>query len=61
MTKLSMRAQDALRRLQTIREQLPECPSTKRAETKILETLSLNEIAEVAQALKTWEATNDSI
>jgi len=63
--KLSQQAQEALCRIQALRG-LPECLSTIRAETKILEDITLKEVADVALALQEWEAAeneadNDSI
>jgi hypothetical protein len=48
--QLSKQASEALRRIKALRK-FPTSPSTRRAETKILETLTLKEVSDVALIL----------
>ena len=59
--KLSPQAEEAFIRIQALRETLGNLPSAIRAEAKILENITLREVADVAMALKEWEASNDAI
>ena len=58
-TKLSQQAQEALCRIQALRETLGNIPSAIRAEAKILENITLREVADVALALQEWEAAEN--
>jgi hypothetical protein len=57
--RLSEQAKDALRRIKALRK-FPTSPSTQRAETKILESLSLKEVSDVALVLAEEDAGNKS-
>jgi hypothetical protein len=57
--ELSPEAQEALSRIKTIREQLPDCESTQNAEAKLLRKLRLEEVTDIALALQEWETSNE--
>jgi hypothetical protein len=58
-SKLSEQALEALHRIKALRK-FPPSPSTTRAETKILETITLKEVGDVAVALADEEDANDN-
>jgi DNA-directed RNA polymerase subunit H (RpoH/RPB5) len=58
--ELSAEAQESLRIIKIVREQLPECETTDNVVAKLLRKLNLTEVAEIAVSLKEWEAGNDN-